>query len=165
MTRVYILFLACAALPDEAQSAEWIVRDTTRYGRPEQFDVTGTLDTDWLGASLWYGLPILPQGFIAPMNDSFDLELGGHVMLVIDRRRQGTFGLMPLGGVRWNFHLTRDWTVFTTLKLGAELIFGDRFAPTGDGSIGAYLHVSRDLYVRMELGTHGVLRGGVSFPF
>ncbi len=159
-----VLIAACSALPVEAAAAEWVIRDERRHVRSQQLDLTGTLDPSWVGASIWYTVPMLADGFIRPINDSLHLEMGGHFMTLFDagRRGQATFGLMPLVGPRWSFHLTTQWTAFATVKGGLELLLGERYAPTLDGSMGAYWHTSEDLWVRLEIGARGVLRAGVS---
>jgi hypothetical protein len=159
------LALAAAALLAVSEPEGWIISDTTPTERSQQVDLTSSFDPAWLGASVWYSWPFLPQGLIPPVNDSLSIEAGGHVMLFFSRHDRDTLlGLMPLIGPRWSFHLTPTWTLFWTLKLGYELLLGNRYGWAGDGSLGAYWHMSESVFLRVEMGTHGLLRVGLSVP-
>jgi hypothetical protein len=161
-----VLVVGLWTTPKSAGAAEWLIRDVRQHVRHDQLDVTGTLDPRWVGASFWYTVPLMEDGFVPPINDSLHLELGGHFMTLFyhPRSSDALFGIMPLIGPRWSFHLTTNWTAFATMKAGYEFLFVGRAWPSLDGSIGAYWQPSEEMWVRLEVGARGMLRVGVSVP-
>ena len=162
------------ATSQPAEAAEMIIQDTGKHSRNMQLDFTGTAwffgNTTWFGGAAWFGIPVVEDGFIPPWNDSFYVEFGTFANYFffnnLGLADYSYFALVPSGGVRWNFHLTPDWTVFATGKIGVRLpIAGSSLAETrfvGLGSIGAYWHMSEAMYIRLETGNYGVLQAGVS---
>lgn len=161
-----VLLAAVLVTPARVAAAEWLVRDVRQHVRSDQLDVTGTLDPRWVGASIWYTVPLLADGLISPINDSLHVEAGGHFMTLFQRPSHGEamFGLLPLVGPRWSFHLTTEWTGFATVKAGYEVLLGHDHGPKLDGSIGAYWHSAEDVWLRLEIGARGMLRVGVGIP-
>jgi len=168
MTTSSIVLLCLGAIvtsDDEASaSTNWIVEDRSAHERPLQFDVMAHFGTNWIGPALWYVHPALPDGLIRRLNDAFDIEVGAVSKFFVNKS-DDRVALVPLGGVRWRFFLTPQWSVFAALKGGYNLRFGRDFGVTVDSSVGGYWHASEDLWLRMEMGFQGVLRVGAAFPF
>ncbi len=184
-----LVFAAVLSLmPGVASAAEeWIIKQGGQSHSEQTVDVVGLLDvfgTMRIGVGGWYGMSLVPEGFIKPINDAFFLEVGAY--LEHDRYSWGYAGydctvswnrLSPLGGVRWNFYLTPEWTVFATSKLGYAIGFGDSEScsgPTGtynassgvnysafqfDGAAGAYWKMSDAWSLRLELSYIGPVVG------
>jgi hypothetical protein len=167
-------FIATAATPAIARRTEWIYDKEYDQERSLQIDVVGFLwpfgSKNHYGAAGWFGLPLLESGFI-PLNDSLFLEVGAfvgwHSWNMSDEEDLGFLGVAPAGGLRWNLHLTPDWTIFLTAKGGYRL----RITSTGKSGLvlsftfGALWHLSKHMALRLETGNYGVLMAGLSFPF
>jgi hypothetical protein len=165
---------------DSARAQEGIIKDASVHtDRPTKLDFTGSLgflgDLD-LGLAGWYSLPLVKDGFIPPINDSFNLELGATVDYQFFNG-YGTcdfksYGFAPVGGVRWDFYLTKAWTVFAKAKVGIGYrSFSDScgfnydyygynhtyFVP--DTGVGAYWNFSPGMGMRFDLGYRGAAVG------
>jgi hypothetical protein len=149
--------------------------------RPMKLDITGSLGFfgDFgVGLAGWVSMPIVPNGFIPPLNDSFYLEFGIATTYTWVNNWYGQcdynyFDLAPMGGVRWNFHLTEAWTVFAKAKLGVGYHFNNVDCPgiayrdsdltqlylASDGGVGAYWNFSPGMGMRFDLGYHGASVG------
>ncbi len=174
--RLAALFVALAlSIPAvaEARRTEWLVDKTVPIDHHLQLDLVGFLwpigSTQRLGGAAWFGMPLLDKGFI-PFNDSLFLEVGTYVAYL--QHDQGGesldfVALVPAGGVRWNLHLTEDWTLFLTGKAGYRLRLGDGLSNglVLSFTIGAFWQFSRHLWLRLETGNYGVVNVGVSIPF
>jgi hypothetical protein len=168
--------VAVAASPASARRTEWIYDKEYDQDRSMQIDVVGFLwpfgSKNHFGAAGWFGLPLLESGFI-PLNDSLFLEVGTYVAWYQwDLGRSGGeeigfLALVPTGGVRWNLHLTPEWTVFLTAKIGYRRHLGSdgRSGLVPSFSFGALWHLSKHMAIRLETGNYGVLMAGLSFPF
>ncbi len=178
--RILTLSLAvCAAVtlpPDQAAAANMIIEGEGTTNRPMQLDVVGTAwvfgSVTWFGGAVWFGIPVVPQGFIPNVNDSFVVEFGFFANFFIVNtpfQDYSYFGVVPAGGVRWDFFLTPQWSVFATGKIGVRWpVFGDSLAETsfaGMGTVGAYWHMSDEMYIRLETGNFGIAQVGISIPF
>ena len=159
--------------PQEAHAVDWTIKDSAVSDRPHQLDVTGFIwpfgRSTSFGGAVWYSIPIVPKGFIPPFNDSFALEFGAIASMVNDTRQPITrnyFALAPMGGVRWDFFLTRDWTLFAAAKIGWLWDSSGRVGNslTGSISVGAYWRFSRDLWLRIETGNLGIAQVGIALP-
>ena len=137
MTRwLWALFLGLALLgsatDSRARRTEWIVDKTIPIDHRMQLDFVGFIwpvgNKQRFGGAAWFAMPLLDKGFI-PFNDSLFLEVGSFVAYL--QHDQGAdselsfFAVVPAGGVRWNLHLTEDWLIFLTAKLGYRLRIGD----------------------------------------
>jgi hypothetical protein len=169
-----------------ATAAEMIIKDSSDHtsDRPVKLDITGSLGFighPEVGVAGWVSLPIVPNGFIPPINDSFYLEFGVATGYAWDNYAVGCdynwVNLAPLAGVRWNFHLTEAWTVFAKAKLGVAYHFasfdcGGSYSGTdlsglhvaSDGGVGAYWNFSPGMGMRFDLGYQGA-SVGLSFNF
>jgi hypothetical protein len=169
-----------------AIAEEGIIKDASVHEtRPTKLDLTGSLgflgETS-IGLAGWYSFPIVKDGFIAPINDSFNLEFGaaldytwwnyGYGVAGLDDCGYHTTGITPMGGVRWDFYLTPSWTVFGKAKAGigyrtvsgscngvdlSDARGGTVFVP--DGGAGAYWNFAPDMGMRFEVGYRGASVG------
>ncbi len=166
-------------LPSQAH-AESIIRDSSVHSdRPHHLDFVGSFGFfgyTHLGLGGWYAFPVVPDGFIPNLNEALYVELGAN----IERYSWdwGYFGyncseqwwrVTPMGGVRWDWYLTDQWTVFAKGKLGYGIGFADSYncngytgpisasgvnysAVAGDGGVGAYWKFSEDWAMRFDIG-------------
>ncbi|MBN1205137.1 MAG: outer membrane beta-barrel protein [Myxococcaceae bacterium] len=129
-----------------------------------------------IGAGARYEMPIVPEGFIPTLNDSFELELGGDVWYA-DWGYLGTgysyTGLaIPVEG-RWTFHFTPKLAAYGKLGLGWHFIFwgdsvtGSSFSGGGlywNSATGVLYKLGDSFWLRGELGYTG-LKLGAGFKF
>ncbi|MBI5509484.1 MAG: hypothetical protein HY903_12100 [Deltaproteobacteria bacterium] len=176
-SRSLIVAALCATTfvaPQPAAAAvSWIITDTNKADRPTSVDFTGQAwflgSVTFFGGAGWFCHPIRPEGFLPTVNDSFYIEGGAWIFYyqvqVANHADYSYVGIIPAGGVRWDFHLTRDWTVFATAKLGFRVATGAS-APSsrldGGGSVGAYWKFSRSIFLRLETGNQGLVQAGVA---
>lgn len=150
---------------DPAMQTQWTIRDRRPHSRPQNLALSlGVWPPSSVSASLWYAIPILPDGLIPSVNDSFDIEFGAVIAGYFDGLDHGAF--IPAVGVRWMFHVTRNFIPFATLKLNMQFGFGpynpDLFGV--DMSLGTLLRVADWAYLRFELGYPQGIAVGISFP-
>ena len=154
----------------ESNDPDWTVREYGHHERPHDFTLGASLLPNTLALDIWYAVPVLPDGFIGSVNDSLDVEFGALVAMF----RAAYFGngatltqyaVVPSGGVRWNFHLTRDWTPFASAKVGA--VFGLKgYNPDWFSfgvSLGTFFRIRDDMLLRLELGFPSGLAVGLTF--
>jgi hypothetical protein len=179
---------------NQSQAGEWTISDRRAQHETKHLDITGLLSpfgTFRMGVGVWYSMPVMSEGFIPSINDSFDIEFGG--VLERDHWSSTTLALgmtnvdysqtwyraSALGGVRWSFYLPRDWTVFATGKLGYGYGFGSSTKCAGtactyasypelsgllvDFGAGTYWKINSDWCLRLDLGVFGAMVG-VSIP-
>jgi hypothetical protein len=171
--RMLLLILAVSAVPlRESQAAPaWTITDKTPHTqRPTKLDFVGLLgfygDVRF-GVGGWYSIPLVPNGFIPALNESFHLEAGA----VFEYSYGSYFGgcdytyaaIIPMGGVRWDFYIVKEWTVFAKAKAGVSFEFADNecsgfknkhggaFFQTDLGA-GAYWNFAKDMALRLEWG-------------
>lgn len=166
------------ASADTVRAEEGIIKDASVHDvRPTKLDFTGSLgfigDRD-IGLAGWYSFPIVKDGFIPPLNDSFNLEFGAAVEYAWSNYGYfgyhcdyNYYGVTPMGGVRWDFYLTKAWTVFAKAKAGIGYRVlkedcpgfddsgrgGTTFVP--DGGAGAFWNFSEGMGMRFEVGYRG----------
>ena len=163
---VMVLTIGGAALlSPPAEAVQWTVtKPEDGAVRNHQLDlVAGVSGGHSLGATpgVVYGLPIVGDGFIGALNDSFYLQLGAYFPLYLG----GTFGAgaIPVGGVRWNFHLTPQWDVFWTAMGGWNVgLTGYDSLPFYSTSVGGHYKFSEGTYLRLETGSFGYATVGLS---
>lgn len=163
-----------------AHASQSIIRENATHDRQQWnvFAVAGFWGVyTHFGVGAWYAYPIVPEGFLPKVNDAFFIEAGG----AVERFNYGATGcndswfrVTPLGGVRWSFYFTDEWSAFGTAKLGYGLGFGDssdcdvlgtnavnvsysQFAI--DGAVGAQWQFSDAWAMRFELGYLGATVG------
>jgi hypothetical protein len=164
---------------DPDTPSEWLINDRRAHiVPPVKLDVTGSwkpFNDPGYGVGVWVSFPLVKNGLIRPLNDSFNLELGA----VADHSRQSFFEgcafdvdrIAGLLGIRWDFYLTRLWTIFGQAKSGPNFsrVTGDcrGFNEANDSGagvaidlgVGGFLNVSRPVSVRFDLTLRGVSAG------
>ncbi len=128
---VLTTFLAAAPARAEGYEANHI-QDASSHQRPTMlsfflglpfgygchFSNCGTA----LGVSARFYIPILHDGFIPPVNDSFGIEFGGDVAAYT-----GPNGLFFLGipaEARWDFHFLPQFQAYVKAGLGLGIVGG-----------------------------------------
>ncbi|MGC4115916.1 MAG: hypothetical protein QM765_15270 [Myxococcales bacterium] len=129
-----------------------------------------------LGFALRYTLPIVPNGFISKLNDSFEVEMGAD----LSYSWYGYFGanygylslVIPAAEARWSFHFTKRWEAYAKAGLGFRWRNYD--SPYGHSGamdwvyinvgVGGLMHINDVFAIRAEIG-YGGLRVGMGFSF
>lgn len=164
------------------KSSKFSIKDSSVHeSRPHNLDVVGMFDFLFfdlaLGVGGSYAFPIMPDGFIPALNDQFNIEVGASFerswwdVGVCD----GSYwSLAPTAGVRWDFLLNSDWTVFMKFKPGYKIGFGESGEcfgvaytdDTKDSSYfiidigpGAYWHFADGMALRLDGGSRGLAAG------
>jgi hypothetical protein len=165
-------------------------KDRSSHARRSRIDVTGNISPFGVfnaGIGTWVYLPIVPDGFIPSLNDTFGLEFGAYGQYFSDDLswigvdyEESWWAFTPLGGVRWDFHLTPGISVFAKGKLGYQIGFGRKVTVNGeeesyegtldgishfavDAGVGAYFHFGQRVALRLEAGNYTIVSVGVSF--
>lgn len=136
----------------------WIIKSDAHHKRPMQLSAAvGFPEYYGAGVMAWYTLPIVHDGFIRHLNDSFDLEFGlmyGVFFWGLGLYDVPPMALTPLVAARWNFFLTNDWTVFAMVKLGVRigLNYPDFTRFTGGVIVGGQYRLTDNMSLRLETG-------------
>jgi hypothetical protein len=129
-----------------------------------------------IGAGGRYELPLVPEGFVPTLNDSFELEFGGDVWYGSWSYLGGGYSYTGLGipvEGRWTFHFSPKLAAYAKLGLGWYFHFwsgdvnGSAFSGSGlywNTATGAIYQISDSFWLRGELGYTG-LKMGVSLKF
>ncbi|MEZ4271513.1 MAG: hypothetical protein R3C68_08800 [Myxococcota bacterium] len=145
-----VLTVILLVAPAMVQAApNWIIEKNESRGRQHLDLVLGfDFDVDTLVPGIWYGIPVLPSGLV-PINDSFDIEVGGFVGL-------GDVNyVLPAAGPRWSFHFLPTWDMFLTLKLAYLLVDGPGDDLRIGGSLGGDWFFSERMGLRIESSSFG----------
>ncbi len=150
-----------------ANSSSLIIHDQESVTRPQRIDIVGQLHRNSLGGALWYSLPLIHEGFIKELNDSFHLELGVITSYILLTDHYAAFFGIPAVGVRWDFHLTQEWTLFAISKVGwmLGLTRNPEYPLYPYPSLGAYWQTQNGLNLRLETSHEGLAQVGISLPF
>jgi hypothetical protein len=160
-----------------------IIKDRGRHKRPHMLSLL--LNVPWyygfgIGAGVRYTLPVVHDGFIPKLNDSFELEFG----LDYVWRRWGYVGgfgnlnyhsiIIPIEA-RWTFYFFPNFAAYAKAGLGIDIGFGGGavFGPFGTVGAGPTVYhnllapgllweVSDAVHLRAELGYWG-FKAGVGF--
>ncbi|MHB8879370.1 MAG: hypothetical protein ACYC8T_37220 [Myxococcaceae bacterium] len=124
-----------------------------------------------LGVAARYSIPIMAQGFIPTLNDSFELEFGADFSWVSNYYFGYGYSYInlgaPIGEARWTFHLTSKWSVYGKVGVGWNFGFATTSGYNGyslirpyfNGGAGAIYNFSDSMVFRAEAGYHGVRVG------
>lgn len=178
LTAAVLLTAGLGLAPTSASAANMIIRDSSSHSRPLNLDVTTGLG--WWGGGSWgtavyLGIPIVPDGFIPKLNDSFSIEASGRFdyfwgYCYVGYRGCGgrsSFGLVA--GVKWTFYLTPDWAVYGRINGGLGLrlpvTYDNRVLPRfeSDSGVGAYWMFSDAAWMRFDATVRG-FAVGMGFP-
>lgn len=122
-----------------------------------------------IGGGARFAYPIVPNGFIPMLNDSFELEGGA------DIRYATYFGLSysyvglaaPIVEARWTFHITEKFAAYAKVGLGWSFAFGSYYGAGAwaggfywNAGPGVLYKFGDSIYVRAEIMSQG-LRVGI----
>ena len=159
-----VAFSLLAAPSVSFAEVQTTIKDTHHVERPTRFDVLGAVSRNSLGGPAWMVIPVLHDGFVPALNDSLDLELGG-IAAWYSKSSQSYIFIEPAAGVKWNFHVLQELTVFVAAKAGVVIgLAEDEFKASGGGSVGVYWHLGQGVDLRFEAGYRYLAQLGVSFP-
>ncbi len=114
-----------------------------------------------------YYIPIVHDGFIPALNDSFGIEFGADFFGTVGPYYGfGGFISLPVEAM-WQFHLTRDFSAYGKLGFALQVHFGQNYFGnnaaylTGDliADVGIIYKVSDVMSLRAELGYNGAKIG------
>lgn len=154
--------------------------DTSPQERSAKLSLFGILPWRYgfgIGAGARYELPIVPEGFIPKLNDSFELEFGGDIWYGSWGYLGGGYSYIGIGlpvEGRWTFHFSSKFAAYAKVGLGwyfhfwNEDIGGSSAFSTGglywNTATGVLYQLSDSLWLRGEVGYTG-LKLGVSLKF
>jgi len=147
---------------------EWIVGQPSDEIRMTELSMGALLDGGFgfgFSPGLLMSVTVLDSGFVPSLNDSFAVEFGAFMSARIGYRHDNLLWFVPEVGPRWNFHLTRRWDAFATLKAGwAVGKYGDFWFR---GTLGNNVWLSDAWAVRLELspGTIAKFSGFVGLTY
>lgn len=109
LSALALVLVLGAAADARAQS---IIRDRSPHSRPLDISLLGGLPYPFgFGAGFRVGIPIAPNGFIGKLNDAVFLEPGVQFVYWDDFHHTRTGVMVPIL-MRWDFFLTRAWTLY-----------------------------------------------------
>jgi len=119
-----------------------------------------------LGARFY--IPIVSEGFLPMLNDSFGIEFGADTGFVIGGYGYGLgFALtMPAVAARWNFHLFSRLEAYAKLGIGVGLFFGSYVVPypVVIANVGVIFKLNKVVSLRAEIGSPAIKIGiGLAF--
>jgi hypothetical protein len=159
-------------------SSRLILKDRSHHERPPMFSFF--LNVPWwygigIGGGLRFTIPIVPDGFIPKLNDSFELEVGAdyeyHRYSVLNYHAI----IIPIEA-RWTFYFFPELAAYAKLGLGVEIGLGGVALPFGGGigygatvyhnilSPGILYKIGDSIWLRGELWYRG-LKIGLGFEF
>ncbi len=100
---------------------EWIIGQPSDERRMTDLSFGTILDGGYgfgVTPGVQLAIPLLDSGLIGPINDSLSLEPGLFLAARFGRRHENYLWVVPEFGPRWNFHLTPNWDVFASVKVG-----------------------------------------------
>jgi hypothetical protein len=157
-----VLVVSTLGAASPASAAEWIIEKNATH-KNNTFDMVGVLSPWLVGAGVNYAIPLVQDGFIPTLNDQFDLELSGYLVYWYWGKTD-SLALLPLAGVRWQFHLTPEWSVFALAKSGIRLDFDGGDVSFGhEFGVGGYWHFSKGMSLRMETSSLGLFTVGLGW--
>lgn len=137
ISRVLVMALALAAVPAMAQEEgeastggggmrrSGYLLDRSSQSRQHMLSFFGGIPyryAGWglpIGIGARYYLPLVHNGFIPPINDSFGLEFGADLSMGIGYNYVPLFFALPVEAM-WNFHFTDRFAAYAKLGLAVE---------------------------------------------
>ena len=118
-TVFYVLAgLVCMCMPAGAGAeVKPIIRDNMSVERSLRADFLTSVGNHVVGGAGWFVLPVMHDGFLPGINDSFDVELGGYVVWYFRNDTSYVF-IEPAAGVKWNFHVLDELTLYVGARTG-----------------------------------------------
>lgn len=126
-----------------------------------------------IGVGGRFTLPVVADGFIPDINDSFEIEIGADLVFgsyPLVNAGYIDLSLVPVEG-RWTFHFTPNLSAYAKLGLGYTLEFSSYTGAAAYGSrfyynfaIGGMYNLTDKFGIRLEAGYQG-LKVGVVLGF
>ncbi len=157
--RVPVLAIAILLAPALA-SAQSTIRQAGVHERPADFSLLLFLPFPFgFGGGARVGIPVAHDGFIGGVNDAVFVE-PGFQFLIWSGFDQSIVGVQVPVLMRWDFFLTRDWTVFGSVGP----VFGFYFDDRGGGRGGNFkVHGDGIFSPGGAPGFFGITLGGGAF--
>lgn len=193
LVAVILLMAGSAAAQDtaEAQTGTYVeappaheasgsgIKDTSIHHRP--YSASALLYVPWwygigIGLKLGFEIPIVHDGFIPKLNDSFSLEpsFTFAYSTYYSTNDVSLVRYTPAISALWSFYLSDRFRVYGALNLGLTVLtYHDDLAYFdhdnsyyfyGELAAGLFYNFSDVFALRAELGWQG-LRGGIAFQF
>ena len=120
------------------------------------------------GVGARFYIPIVKDGFLPMLNDSFGIEFGADTVFVAGGFGYGLgFGLAaPVAEARWNFHIFPKLEAYGKVGVGLGIFFGTYATPyvVYVANVGVLFKVNEVLFLRAEFGSPAVKVGlGLAF--
>lgn len=163
MHRALALALVLLTLPAVA-NAQSIIKDRSDHTRPADLSLLGLIPLPFgFGFGMRFGIPIAHDGFIGSINDAVFIEPGAQFIFWTDFNHD-RLGIQVPVLMRWDFFLTRDWTVFGSVGPVFGFYFDDG-GGGGGGHGGGRFRVEGDEVFRPAgpPGFFGIVFGGGAF--
>ena len=135
--------------------------DATPHTRASQIAVWGDLDWGGIGIGGRYNMPLVADGFLPELNDSFELEFGPDIYF----STWGLCGLYVCSGLRldllaegrWTFHLWPNLAAYAKLSVGPSIWLGSYSNVAFHFNIGPGIiyQLNDKMDVRAEVGYSG----------
>ena len=154
------------------------ITDSSNHHRPGQLSIMAYLPWYYgfgFGVSVGYAIPVLPNGFIPSINDSFDIEPGASISYASYGYGYG-FGtsysfvnLNPYVQANWRFHFSERFAAYAHVGAGVNIPIGYNGLNYGgyfyfDIGPGITYQIGDRIALRAEAGTGG-LRAGIAILF
>lgn len=129
-----------------------------------------------VGAGARFAIPIVKNGFLPMLNDSFWIEFGADFRFHFPWWYSGVaFGLTIPIEVMWMFHILPNLAAYYKLSLGLSLFFGNVYWAGGGvgfaagfhhqfAMVGVLYHLSDTIALRAEVG-YSDFKAGISIKF
>ncbi len=104
--------------------AETVIKEDATH--PGDFSLYGIIGWNRAGAGMQWAIPVAPKGFIPRVNDAFFVEFGVEFGVWSPYWSYGWVGVSPIGGVRYQFYITKVFAPFVAVKGGVTFdLFDD----------------------------------------
>lgn len=152
--------------------------DTSSHQRPHLLSFFATVPWNYgwgIGLGARYQIPLVHDGFLPRVNDSFALEFGADLYYAggycyLGGCGYGAAGLTIPVEAMWTFHLLPKLEIYAKLGLGVNFYFGSGFYVAGTlgplwfhTAAGLVWKFSPSIYLRVETGWPTV-RVGLGIP-
>ncbi len=120
-----------------------------------------------LGLGARFYIPIVKEGFLPMLNDSFGIEFGVDTIAVFGAYGYGTgFAFAIPVEARWNFHIFQKLEAYAKVGAGLGFFFGNYLYPyfIPVANVGVLFKLSEVISLRAEVGYPAVKIGiGIAF--
>ena len=182
------LIALSAAAPALAEESAFVgahsLLDPSPQQRHQQLSFWAEVPWDYgagIGVGVRYAIPVVENGFIPKINNSFEIEFGGDIGFFpgyaycvngISCYGGSGYDIGVVGEARWTFHFTPRFSAYGKVGLGLGY-FGYSYAGSGGlytfhpiivAGPGIIFYVSDKISLRAELG-YPTIKGGIGIDF